>query len=119
MYFFFFFQAEDGIRDIGVTGVQTCALPIFVNRRTARLFAAHYPAEYLGDTVESTVIALRAGCTVAQHPVQMRVRQGGRASQTPFRAALYLCRAVVALVLALVRDWPETPAPPALAEEPV
>jgi len=28
---FFFFQAEDGIRDIGVTGVQTCALPIFNN----------------------------------------------------------------------------------------
>src|SRR5438445_1399976 len=28
-YFFFFFQAEDGIRDIGVTGVQTCALPIW------------------------------------------------------------------------------------------
>src|SRR5947209_19143895 len=27
--FVFFFQAEDGIRDIGVTGVQTCALPIF------------------------------------------------------------------------------------------
>src|SRR3712207_9332960 len=26
--FIFFFQAEDGIRDIGVTGVQTCALPI-------------------------------------------------------------------------------------------
>src|SRR3712207_8373919 len=25
----FFFQAEDGIRDIGVTGVQTCALPIY------------------------------------------------------------------------------------------
>src|SRR5947209_20048674 len=29
MVFFFFFQAEDGIRDIGVTGVQTCALPIY------------------------------------------------------------------------------------------
>src|SRR5476651_2049279 len=28
IFFFFFFQAEDGIRDIGVTGVQTCALPI-------------------------------------------------------------------------------------------
>src|SRR3712207_7109915 len=26
---YFFFQAEDGIRDMGVTGVQTCALPIF------------------------------------------------------------------------------------------
>src|SRR3712207_7750184 len=31
-YLFFFFQAEDGIRDIGVTGVQTCALPIYLNR---------------------------------------------------------------------------------------
>src|SRR3712207_2900681 len=30
MMFFFFFQAEDGIRDIGVTGVQTCALPIYL-----------------------------------------------------------------------------------------
>src|SRR3712207_5360136 len=30
LYFIFFFQAEDGIRDIGVTGVQTCALPISV-----------------------------------------------------------------------------------------
>src|SRR5690606_26256371 len=29
-YLFFFFQAEDGIRDFHVTGVQTCALPIFV-----------------------------------------------------------------------------------------
>src|SRR6266498_4267074 len=28
-FFFFFFQAEDGIRDADVTGVQTCALPIF------------------------------------------------------------------------------------------
>src|SRR6266498_5055257 len=28
MVFFFFFQAEDGIRDADVTGVQTCALPI-------------------------------------------------------------------------------------------
>src|SRR5207253_6249923 len=28
-FFFFFFQAEDGIRDGHVTGVQTCALPIF------------------------------------------------------------------------------------------
>src|SRR2546429_3825530 len=28
--FFFFFQAEDGIRDVAVTGVQTCALPIYL-----------------------------------------------------------------------------------------
>src|SRR5260221_2895547 len=30
VFFFFFFQAEDGIRDHCVTGVQTCALPISV-----------------------------------------------------------------------------------------
>src|SRR6185369_14584050 len=29
IFFFFFFQAEDGIRDSSVTGVQTCALPIW------------------------------------------------------------------------------------------
>src|SRR3989449_9784364 len=34
--FFFFFQAEDGIRDVAVTGVQTCALPI-----SGMNFAAH------------------------------------------------------------------------------
>src|SRR3989442_11979352 len=32
-FFFFFFQAEDGIRDADVTGVQTCALPISERRR--------------------------------------------------------------------------------------
>src|SRR3712207_8056907 len=32
MHYFCFFQAEDGIRDIGVTGVQTCALPIWPKR---------------------------------------------------------------------------------------
>src|SRR5690348_17525055 len=35
-FFFFFFQAEDGIRDGRVTGVQTCALPIYRVRVVAR-----------------------------------------------------------------------------------
>ena len=30
VFCFFFFQAEDGIRDVAVTGVQTCALPIYI-----------------------------------------------------------------------------------------
>src|SRR5256886_10629768 len=33
---FFFFQAEDGIRDLTVTGVQTCALPIYILWSSAR-----------------------------------------------------------------------------------
>src|SRR5438067_8593816 len=53
VYFFFFFQAEDGIRDRNVTGVQTCALPICANcakdpdveRRQARLL---HPARLPG-----------------------------------------------------------------------
>ncbi|WP_372452933.1 glycosyltransferase family 2 protein [Actinomadura parmotrematis] len=71
--------------------------------RAIELFAEHYPAEYLGDTVETLVIAIRSGCTVRQLPVAMRPRAGGRASQSPVRAAIYLCRAVVALGMALVR----------------
>src|SRR5439155_15840619 len=35
-HFFFFFQAEDGIRDGHVTGVQTCALPIYRHRAAGR-----------------------------------------------------------------------------------
>src|SRR5204863_7834178 len=44
--FFFFFQAEDGIRDLYVTGVQTCALPI--SRGTGR-GSPHRHARALGS----------------------------------------------------------------------
>src|SRR5688572_31993662 len=40
---FFFFQAEDGIRDLTVTGVQTCALPISGGAHRAR------PGEGIGE----------------------------------------------------------------------
>src|SRR5688572_31593659 len=40
IFFFFFFQAEDGIRDLTVTGVQTCALPICLEHRTDALVHA-------------------------------------------------------------------------------
>src|SRR2546422_6934496 len=43
--FFFFFQAEDGIRDVAVTGVQTCALPISRSRRQATPWAR--PAKFV------------------------------------------------------------------------
>src|SRR5207237_4165729 len=39
----FFFQAEDGIRDSSVTGVQTCALPIFNYSRRSRLIDVRPP----------------------------------------------------------------------------
>lgn len=73
------------------------------NRRAIELFAANYPAEYLGDTVESLVIACRAGLQVRQVPVVMRVRAGGAPSQSPWRAALFLARALLATGIALSR----------------
>ena len=78
------------------------------NRRAMLVFAQHYPAEYLGDTVESLVIARRMKCRVTQVPVTMRPRAGGRPSASPVKAAIFLGRAVVALCLALVRTWPTT-----------
>src|SRR5256885_8788621 len=41
--FFFFFQAEDGIRDYKVTGVQTCALPIFSHSHSSGWSASSSP----------------------------------------------------------------------------
>jgi len=71
--------------------------------RAVRLFAATYPAEYLGDTIESLVIAARAGCRISQMPVAMRPRSGGVPSHHPFKAAAYLGRACMALLVALMR----------------
>ncbi len=73
------------------------------DRRAIELFAAEYPAEYLGDTVESLVIASRAGLRIAQVGVQMRVRSGGRPSQSPVKAAIFLGRAALALLIAVTR----------------
>src|SRR3712207_6901969 len=47
---FFFFQAEDGIRDIGVTGVQTCALPIYRVADAVAELAAHPEVLHLQRT---------------------------------------------------------------------
>lgn len=77
--------------------------------RALPLFAAHYPAEYLGDTVESLVIASRAGCRIRQVQVNMRVRSGGTPSQHPWKAAAYLLRAILALLVALTRPRSQVP----------
>src|SRR5689334_24326186 len=57
----FFFQAEDGIRDGTVTGVQTCALPISVNTVKTRLFHARAKLrQLLGELSGGTAAARRA-----------------------------------------------------------
>lgn len=53
------------------------------NRRGIDQFIDHYPAEYLGDTIDSLVVAIRSGCVITQVPVEMRARQGGTPSHNP------------------------------------
>ena len=79
-----------------------------------RLFAETYPAEYLGDTVEALVIGARAGLEITQLPVEMRPRQGGVPSHQPLRATVYLMRAGIAFLLALLR--PRVVVPPERSE---
>src|SRR2546427_5381606 len=83
---FFFFQAEDGIRDLTVTGVQTCALPIYhaADRDCARgpdgyLFRGerHRPAPHLEPGDPQPAVVLRR---VPAGPVHLRPGQIGRAS---------------------------------------
>src|SRR5258707_9299780 len=45
------FQAEDGIRDIGVTGVQTCALPIYVHLHPGMLVALHWKHDFFASEI--------------------------------------------------------------------
>lgn len=73
------------------------------NRRAIDQYVRYYPAEYLGDTIDSLVSALHAGLVVTQVPVSMRPRAHGRPSQNPLGAAVYLLRSVFALSLALLR----------------
>src|SRR2546430_4526548 len=71
LLFFFFFQAEDGIRDLTVTGVQTCALPIF--------YAAAGPVRHRVG---------RLGQGGRRHPARCRrARGGGERRRTAHHAA--------------------------------
>ncbi|MFC8192695.1 glycosyltransferase family 2 protein [Cellulomonas sp. NPDC057328] len=85
-------------------------------RDAIRLFAANYPAEYLGDTVESLVIASRAGLTIRQVGVTMRPRAGGVPSHNPAKAFIFLMRALLALAVALSRPTAPVVTAPSTSE---
>src|SRR2546430_5427138 len=59
VFVFFFFQAEDGIRDLTVTGVQTCALPISTVRRVS--LPIDQPTEEVDLLLEDTSAVVTAG----------------------------------------------------------
>src|SRR6476620_12036406 len=74
--FFFFCQAEDGIRDIGVTGVQTCALPIF-ERRALEDAAVRAGARRVYVIEEPMAAAIGADLPVNDTAASMVVDIGG------------------------------------------
>ena len=79
--------------------------------RAIELFAAEYPADYLGDTVGSLAIAIRQGMVVQETPVTMYFRQSGRPSKNALWSALYLGRATLAIIAtSLKRGTPRTDA---------
>src|SRR5438093_13588677 len=76
--FFFFFQAEDGIRDWSVTGVQTCALPILV--------ALLDLAEVMDKPVRQLSLGERMKCELAAallHRPRSEERRVGKDSTYP------------------------------------
>jgi len=74
--------------------------------RALAVFAEHYPVEWLGDTVESIVLATRQNLTVREIPVGMNERAGGVPSQSVFRATLHTGRILFILGLASIRSVP-------------
>src|SRR5256886_7255881 len=95
----FFFQAEDGIRDLTVTGVQTCALPIFAIEiehgadladgvRQQLDDGADLVKLYLdgpdADVAPFTVDEVRAAVTVAHRSEERRVGKECRSRWSPY-----------------------------------
>src|SRR5687767_15489010 len=74
--YIFFFQAEDGIRDKLVTGVQTCALPIFIN--------------YTLATADGKLVT---GFIVAETAASLTLRRSGEADETVLRSQIKELRA--------------------------
>src|SRR2546427_1737684 len=73
--FFFFFQAEDGIRDLTVTGVQTCALPICSQAACHSFFTVR-----------------RVGIVAARRSTALRFTRSARTSRSEERRVGKECR---------------------------
>jgi glycosyltransferase involved in cell wall biosynthesis len=86
--------------------------------RAIALFSQHYPVEYLGDTVESIVLAAKQGLTITEVSVTMNERFGGLPSQSIFRAFLYTGRIFLILILAGFRSAPRSVVTPKFGRNP-
>jgi glycosyltransferase involved in cell wall biosynthesis len=72
-----------------------------VNRRGIALFAADYPHDY--PEVEATVMCVKHRLRLAEVPVTMRERAGGRSSITALRSIYYMTKVLLAIFVGLFR----------------
>src|SRR6266566_2625048 len=129
-FFFFFFQAEDGIRDYKVTGVQTCALPIYAgaddrhlgDRRVAYALGAELVQHPLRDAHRAAhlrdVLAHDEDVLVVAHGLRERVANGLAIGKLRHRRAG--ARPLVSARFLLSRSRPRprrAPAPPGRASQ--
>src|SRR6266705_2572481 len=104
MFFFFFFQAEDGIRDRTVTGVQTCALPIFAVASFAGLgilIATVTLVTKRGELLVTGITALSGHLCGVLFPVELLPRWLQKAA-----AFIPMTHALEGLRMALVEGLP-------------
>jgi glycosyltransferase involved in cell wall biosynthesis len=76
--------------------------------RAIKLFATSYPPEYLGDTIESLVIAHRNKLSIVEVPTTIRERNSGTSSQSTFKALIYTLRALAVIFLSVLHRAPES-----------
>src|SRR5207249_7807064 len=87
LYFFFFFQAEDGIRDRNVTGVQTCALPIL-----AFPVRSQNPYEMVRDSYGIEMTARKQSVSVAYQDNKVAETGGSESLRSEERRVGKECR---------------------------
>jgi glycosyltransferase involved in cell wall biosynthesis len=75
-------------------------------------FAADYPVEYLGDTVEALIEAGRAGARIVEHPIAMAPRVHGQRSAGAIASLWYVLRLLVAIELQHKRRAASSPTLP-------
>jgi glycosyltransferase involved in cell wall biosynthesis len=81
-------DATSGFRGVDSTGIS--------------YFAEHYPSEYLGDTLNSIILAKSQGYLIEEVPVIMKPRISGNRSQNYFRSFFFLLRALLNVMISLL-----------------
>jgi GT2 family glycosyltransferase len=88
------------VRRVSGIRIQDCTSGFRAIRRPLLdRFAADYPVEYLGDTVEALIEAGRAGAKIVEHPITMTSRAHGSGSAGAIASLWYVLRVIVAIEL--------------------